>query len=226
MVNGLYIAPLSKALYNLCLSSPFHTHIHTPTCHASYQSAHLEQLGVRCLAQGHFDTSRVGLNRQQLLPPEPSRPTYMATAKATKLDCTTPWLHDGDKGLHVARLNVVEHKICKTSITATEMSLSEVQGKPIISHLNRGQEIELHPNIQVVSSDWSHHAEGSWDLVTRMLQTGHPYLVSGYSPNQAPNLAEIFQASKWKLLIPLKNIFSPILCRVVTEAASPGISKS
>ena len=44
-----------------------HTHIHTPTAigsHARYQPTHQEQLGVRCLAQGHFDTPRVGSNRQ------------------------------------------------------------------------------------------------------------------------------------------------------------------
>ena len=47
--------------------SPIHTHIYTPTaigCHARYQPARQEQLGVRCLAQGHFDTPRVGSNRQ------------------------------------------------------------------------------------------------------------------------------------------------------------------
>ena len=47
---------------------PFiHTHIHTTTaigCHSRYQPARQEQLGVRCLAQGHFDTPRVGSNRQ------------------------------------------------------------------------------------------------------------------------------------------------------------------
>ena len=44
-----------------------HTHIHTPMaigCHARYQPARQEQSGVRCLAQGHFDTPRVGSNRQ------------------------------------------------------------------------------------------------------------------------------------------------------------------
>ena len=47
--------------------SPIHTHIHTPmviACHARYQVARQEQLGVRCLAQGHFDTPRAGSNRQ------------------------------------------------------------------------------------------------------------------------------------------------------------------
>ena len=33
-------------------------------CHTRYQPARQEQLGVRCLAQGHFDTPRVGSNRQ------------------------------------------------------------------------------------------------------------------------------------------------------------------
>ena len=59
MVNGLH-------LYS-AFHSPLHTDIHTPTaigCHARYQPAHQEQLGVRCLAQGHFNTARVGSNRQ------------------------------------------------------------------------------------------------------------------------------------------------------------------
>ena len=49
-------------------------------CHARYQPARQEQLGVRCLAQGHFDTPRVGSNRQPsncqttALLPEPYRP--------------------------------------------------------------------------------------------------------------------------------------------------------
>ena len=69
----IYIAPLSKALYiyiaplSKASHSPIHTHIHTPTaigCHARYQPACQEQLGVRCLAQGHFDTPRGGSNRQ------------------------------------------------------------------------------------------------------------------------------------------------------------------
>ena len=48
-------------------------------CHARYQPARQEQLGVRRLAQGHFDTARVGSNRQPsdcqttALPPEPHR---------------------------------------------------------------------------------------------------------------------------------------------------------
>ena len=59
-----------------------HIHIHTPTaigCHARYQPARQEQLGVGCLAQGHFDTPRVGSNWQPFdcqttaLPPEPYR---------------------------------------------------------------------------------------------------------------------------------------------------------
>ena len=80
MVNGIYIAPLSKALYNWCFSfthSPIHMHSHALTrththshaltpigCHARYQPARQEQLGVRCLAQGHFNRPRVGSNRQ------------------------------------------------------------------------------------------------------------------------------------------------------------------
>ena len=76
MVNGkmdcIYIAPLSKALYNFCLSfTHSYTHTHTPTaigCHARNHArnhpARQEQLGVRCLAQGHFVTPRVGSNWQ------------------------------------------------------------------------------------------------------------------------------------------------------------------
>ena len=63
-MDCIYIALLSKALYNLCLSF---THPFTPTaigCHARYQPARQEQSGVRRLAQGHFDTPRVGSNQQ------------------------------------------------------------------------------------------------------------------------------------------------------------------
>ena len=87
MVNGLhlYSAFIQSALQFFASHSPIHTHIHTPTaigCHARYQPARQEQLGVRCLAQGHFDTPRVGSNRQPsdcqttALPPEPHRPQY------------------------------------------------------------------------------------------------------------------------------------------------------
>ena len=78
-MDCIYIAPLSKALYNFASHSP----IHTPMaigCHARYQPARQEQLGVRCLAQGHFNRPRVGSNRQPsdcqttALPPEPHRP--------------------------------------------------------------------------------------------------------------------------------------------------------
>ena len=40
-------------------------HIHTPTaigCHARHQPARQEQLTFGCLAEGRFDTPRVGLN--------------------------------------------------------------------------------------------------------------------------------------------------------------------
>ena len=69
-MDCIYIAPLSKALYNLCLlftHTHTLTHTHTPTaigCHARYQPARQEQSGVRCLAQGRFDTPRVGSNRR------------------------------------------------------------------------------------------------------------------------------------------------------------------
>ena len=90
-MDCIYIAPLSKALYNLCLSfthSHIHTHIHTPTaigCHARYQSARQEQLGFRRLAQGHFDTPRVGSNQQPLRLPDNS--SYLLSHRAPPLPC-------------------------------------------------------------------------------------------------------------------------------------------
>ena len=84
MVNGLH-------LYRAFIQSgvQFMPLIHTPTeigCHARYQPACQEQLRVRRLAQGHFDTPRVGSNRQPsncqttALPPEPYRPHNIANA--------------------------------------------------------------------------------------------------------------------------------------------------
>ena len=66
-MDCIYMAPLSKALYNLCLSfTHSHTHSHTNgnwlPCKEPTSSS--GALGVRCLAQGHFDTPRVGSNRQ------------------------------------------------------------------------------------------------------------------------------------------------------------------
>ena len=60
----LYSAFIQSTVQSMPL---IHTHIHTPTaigCHARYQPARQEQSGVRRLAQGHFDTPRVGSNRQ------------------------------------------------------------------------------------------------------------------------------------------------------------------
>ena len=82
-MDCIYIAPLSKALYNLCLSfTRSHTHSHTNgdwrPCKVPTSSS--GAIGVRCLAQGHFDMPRVGSNRQPsdcqttALPPEPYRP--------------------------------------------------------------------------------------------------------------------------------------------------------
>uniref|UniRef100_A0A0E9WNY1 Uncharacterized protein n=1 Tax=Anguilla anguilla TaxID=7936 RepID=A0A0E9WNY1_ANGAN len=60
-MDCIYIALLSKALFIIDAShSPIHTHTHPPTvkgCHARYQSARWEQLGVRCLAQDVMKTS-------------------------------------------------------------------------------------------------------------------------------------------------------------------------
>ena len=66
-MDCIYIAPLSKALYNLCLSfTHSHTHSHTNgdwlPCKVPTSSS--GAIGVRCLAQGHFDTPRVGSNWQ------------------------------------------------------------------------------------------------------------------------------------------------------------------
>ena len=90
MVNGLHLySAFIQSAVQLMPHSPVHTHIHTPTaigCHARHQPARQEQLGVRCLAQGHFDTPRVGSNRQPsdcqttALPPEPHRPDQRLTS--------------------------------------------------------------------------------------------------------------------------------------------------
>ena len=84
--TAFYIAPLSKALYNLCLLFTIHTYIHTPMaigCHARYQPACQEQFRGRCLAQGHFDTPRVGSNRQ---------PSDCQTTALTSWAISPPWL--------------------------------------------------------------------------------------------------------------------------------------
>ena len=81
MVNGLhlYYAFIQSALQFMPLiHRHIHRHIHRPTvigCHARYQPVHQEQLGVRCLAQGHFDTPRVGSNRQ----PSDCKPTALTS---------------------------------------------------------------------------------------------------------------------------------------------------
>ena len=90
-MDCIYVAPLSKALYNFCLSF---THSHSVTFTFTHQRrlaamqgtnqlpARWEKLGVRCLAQGHFDTPRVGSNRQPsdsqttALAPEPHHPLW------------------------------------------------------------------------------------------------------------------------------------------------------
>ena len=61
--NGLhlYSAFIQSAVQFMPLIHPFtHSPIHTSIgCHARYQPARQERLGVRCLAQGHFDTPKV-----------------------------------------------------------------------------------------------------------------------------------------------------------------------
>ena len=69
MVNvlHLYSAFIQSAVQLMHSHSPIHTHTSTAIgCHAKYQPARQEQLGVRCLAQGHFDMPRVGLNQHTL----------------------------------------------------------------------------------------------------------------------------------------------------------------
>ena len=64
--NGLhlYSTLIQSAVQFMPLIHPF-THTLTLTgYHARYQPACQEQLGVRFLAQGHFDTPRVGSNQQ------------------------------------------------------------------------------------------------------------------------------------------------------------------
>ena len=83
MANGLhlYSAFIQSAVQFMPLIHPF---IHTPTvigCHARYQPGRQEQLGVRCLAQGHLDMPRVGLNRQ------PSDCSYLLSHIAPVLLC-------------------------------------------------------------------------------------------------------------------------------------------
>ena len=84
-MDCIYIAPLSKALYNfLPLIHPFtHTFTHQRRLAAMQGTNQLvrSNWGLGVLAQGHFDTPRVGSNRQPsdcqttALPPEPHRPT-------------------------------------------------------------------------------------------------------------------------------------------------------
>ena len=73
-----------------------HPFTHTPTaigCHARYQ-ARQEQLRVRGLAQGHYDTPRVGIEPATLrLPddssyPEPYRPICVGCVRMTKHSAT------------------------------------------------------------------------------------------------------------------------------------------
>ena len=70
MENGMH-------LYSTFIQSAlqFMPLILTPTaigCQARYQPARQEQLGVRRLAQGHFDTPRVGIELATLRPPDDS----------------------------------------------------------------------------------------------------------------------------------------------------------
>ena len=55
----LYSAFIQGALHRLCITF---THSHTDGSgnHARYQLAHQEQLGVKCLAQGHIDIASGG----------------------------------------------------------------------------------------------------------------------------------------------------------------------
>ena len=80
MVNGLhlYSAFIQSAAQFMPLILPF-SHQHRLAAMRGYQPACQEQLGVGCLAQGHFDTARDRTGnpptaRRQLLPLEPHRP--------------------------------------------------------------------------------------------------------------------------------------------------------
>ena len=83
-VNGLhlYSAFIQSDVQFMSLIHPFTHTFPAIGCHARYQPARQEQSGVRCLAQGHFDTPRAGSNRQPsdcqttALPPELYRPRY------------------------------------------------------------------------------------------------------------------------------------------------------
>ena len=79
-MDCIYIAPLFKTLYNLCLSfTHSHTHSHTNR-DARYQPAWQEQLGLSVLLRdtstrpGWDQTGNPPTARRQLLPPEPYRP--------------------------------------------------------------------------------------------------------------------------------------------------------
>ena len=67
-------------LCKLLLIHPF-THTHNPMsigCHARQQTARQGPLGIRCLAQRHFNTSRAGSTAiGLLLPPDPMLPPFI-----------------------------------------------------------------------------------------------------------------------------------------------------
>ena len=68
MVNRLHLRILRLYPKRFTIYALIHTHIHTPTaigCHARCQPAHQEQLRIRRLAQGHFDTPKVGPGNNQ-----------------------------------------------------------------------------------------------------------------------------------------------------------------
>ena len=81
---------IQSAVQFMALIHPF-THIHTPTvigCHARHQPARQEQLRVRCLAQGHFDTPRVGLNQQPCQIRLPDDCSYLLSHIAHSVFCS------------------------------------------------------------------------------------------------------------------------------------------
>ena len=101
-MDWIYIAPLSKALYNLCLSF---THSHTFTHQrrlAAMQGANQLIRSNRGLGVSLRDTStrpgwdRTGNHptaRRQLLPPEPHRPLCIRKPTALLRYCVTAFLH-------------------------------------------------------------------------------------------------------------------------------------
>ena len=110
------------------------THIHTPTaigCHARYQPAHQEQLGVRRLAQGHFDTPRVGIEPATLQLPGDSSTSWATSPHLYFLKLASNAFVLIDFNLHIL-LTLVQTKYincqnsCRLPNLITDISLSTI----------------------------------------------------------------------------------------------------